>query len=193
MKLYYTPRSHYSRKVRILVDSLALNCDLIDVGNVADLSKDLFGPNPLMKVPTLIDGDCVVFDSDNIAQYLVRQYDSNDRFQVLTSDISVLNARVVMNGIMAADVEIVLAARAGIDAQQPLQLQKMYRTIENGLNWLENNSRIFSTQLSYIDFHLACMWDHLVFYNVVPLKYEALRECVKRVSGLPYVKSTAPI
>jgi len=70
MKLYFTPRSHFSRKVRILLHAWKLEVELIDVGNVGATSSHAFGPNPLMKVPTLLDGGPSIFDSDHIAQYL---------------------------------------------------------------------------------------------------------------------------
>ena len=41
MKLYYTPRSHFARKVRILAAALKLDFELIDVGNVAEYSRDI--------------------------------------------------------------------------------------------------------------------------------------------------------
>jgi glutathione S-transferase len=113
MRLYYTPRSHYSRKVRMLMGGLHLATELVNVGNVAESNSALFGENPLMKVPTLVDGDKTIFDSDNIAQYLVRTYDRKDTFQVLTTKIDELNARSVMNGVMAAEVELIMAERTG--------------------------------------------------------------------------------
>src|SRR5688572_19364517 len=101
MKLYFTPRSHFSRKVRILVDAWKLEVELLDVGNVASMGSEAFGPNPLMKVPTLVDGSSSIIDSDHIAQYLVRRHDPQDAFGVLTNDVELLNARAIMNGVMA--------------------------------------------------------------------------------------------
>src|SRR5690606_23363069 len=109
MQLLYTPRSHFSRKVRILLHAYGLAHKLVDAGRVEARDPSAFGPNPLMKVPTLIDGDAVVMDSDQIAAYLVR-HDPRDRYRVLTTELDALNARAVLNGTMAAEVELLLAA-----------------------------------------------------------------------------------
>ena len=39
MKLYFTPRSHFSRKVRMLLQAWRLEVELIDVGNVVATSS----------------------------------------------------------------------------------------------------------------------------------------------------------
>ena len=192
MKLYYTPRSHFSRKVRILLDALNLDVELIDVGNVADMSTEIYGPNPLMKVPTLIDGKSIVFESDHIAQYLVRQYDKDDQFNVMTCDVAQLNARAVMNGIMSAEVDLVLATRTGIDTEAHLRFNKIRESINNGLDWLELHTEVFPEQPSYLGFHLTCMWDHLVFYELVSLNYPKLSDSVTRLSTFKYVAASIP-
>lgn len=192
MKLYYTPRSHFSRKVRILLDAINVQVDLIDVGNVANALSEAFGPNPLMKVPTLIDGDQIIFESDHIAQYIVRKYDPHDRFRVLTHDVYDLNARAVMNGIMATEVELILAARTGIDTQIHLRYNKMRKLISDGLAWLDARAIPFPGQPSYLTFHLVSMWDHLKLYDSVPLNYPKLNSCVTHFSSLSYVAASLP-
>ncbi len=192
MMLYSTPRSHFSRKVRILLAALNLDVELIDVGNVADISSDIFGSNPLMKVPTLVDKECVVFESDHIAQYLVRQYDKDDQFHVLIHDIEQLNTRTIMNGVMSAEVELILAARTGITTDAHLRFDKIRESIIRGLEWLEYHAEIFQDKPSYLGFHLVSMWDHLTLYDLVPLNYPKLHDCVRRLSVPVYVKMSAP-
>ncbi len=76
MKLLYTKRSPYARKVRVLVLEKGIQLDLIDE-DLANKSKQLLENNPLGKVPTLIlDNGETVFDSVVICQYLD---DLNDR------------------------------------------------------------------------------------------------------------------
>jgi len=146
MRLYYTPRSHYSRKIRMLLGGLHMSAELVNVGNVADSNSTLFGENPLMKVPTLVDGDKTIFDSDHIAQYIVRTYDREVTFQVLTTRIDELNARSVMNGVMAAEVELILAERTGLDTKAFRRFDKMRDTILEGLGWLEKTIDVFPKQ-----------------------------------------------
>lgn len=192
MNLYFTPRSHFSRKVRLLLDALKLEVELIDVGNVADASTVAFGPNPLMKVPTLIDGEHVVFDSDHIAKYIVQRHDPNDRFNVLTDDISSLNARTVMNGVMSAETELILAARTGMDTSAHRRFDKIRESLCHGLDWLEFHADVFPNEPSYLGFHLTAMWDHLALFDLVPLPHEKLRDRVSKLSSLAYVAASAP-
>ena len=66
MKLTYTPKSHFARKVRILLDAWGAAVDLVDVGNVAE-SANIFAGNPLMMVPALTDGEVTVFEPEMTA------------------------------------------------------------------------------------------------------------------------------
>ena len=193
MKLHYTPRSHFARKVRILIDALDLDVELIDAGNVAEGAPEKFGSNPLMKVPTLIDGDRVVFDSDQIASYLVRKFDPSDRFNVLTSDVETLNARAVMNGVMSAEVELVMADRTGIDTKAYSRFDKHRETIKIGLDWLESHAEFSHSTPSYSEFHLVSMWNHLVMMKLLPTDYTRLRNCVEELSTIGYIAQSAPV
>ena len=193
MKLYYTPKSHFARKNRILIDALELDVELHDAGNVADNSVDIFASNPLMKVPTLIDGDHVIFESDLIAQYLVKHSDPSDSFYVLTQDWNTLNARGVMNGVMAAEVELIMAERSGIDTAKYSRFDKLRSTVVLGLEWLEHHADVFDGQPSYCGFHLVCLWDHLVLYQMFELKHPALEKAVSELSAIDFVKNSTPL
>lgn len=191
MKLYCTPRSHFSRKVRLLLDAWGALVEFVDVGNVGDATA--FADNPLMKVPVLLDGDTQVFDSDHIAAYLVRKLDPADRFGVTTLDVSSLNARAVMNGIMAAEVELLLAQRSGIETAELPRFAKLERSMAAGLNWLESHADVFPQAPSYLGFHLVALWDHLLLYGRLPaVEVPRLRARVEALSKLETVRASAP-
>lgn len=189
VKLHYTPRSHFSRKVRILIDAWSLDVELEDVGNVAD--AETFGGHPLMKVPTLVVDGLHLFEADHIARYLSRRYDPDDRFDVLTEDPAQLNARAVLNGIMADEVELILAQRTGLDTMHP-RFAKMRRAIESGMAWLESHADLFLNEPSYAGFHLVCMWDHVELYDVVDRHHPRLEERVRRLSAIDFVAASKP-
>ena len=191
LQLVYTPRSHYSRKVRLLLDALGIAFELVDAVDASARDPAAFGPNPLMKVPTLLDGGRPVFESDHIAAHVVRTRDPADRFGVLTTDLDALNARAVMNGAMAAEVELVLGARSGLDTTQP-RFDKMRAVIVASLGWLERHDGVFGNAPDYLGFHLVALWDHLALYGLVPLDCPRLRGHVERLSALPYVAASRP-
>ncbi|MEO1658775.1 MAG: glutathione S-transferase family protein [Pseudomonadota bacterium] len=163
--LVATPRSHFSRKVRLLMDHLEIDYTLEDIGNVADTGLKLFGGNPTLSVPTLIDGGRSIFDSDHIAAHLVRTYDQHDRFGVLTDDPDVLNTRAVMNSMMSSEVKLILAERTGLATEGHAFFEKAKDVIRDSLSWLEAHADLFSGDLSYAHFHLVSMWDHLVLFG----------------------------
>jgi glutathione S-transferase len=194
MKLHYTPKSHFARKDRILIDALGLDVELIDAGNVAVTDQAQFAGNPLMKVPTLItDQGQVVFESDPIAEYLVRTFDPEDRFAVLTTDLDTRNARSVMNGVMAADVELVMAERTGIDAGKYQRYDKFLSTIHQGLGWLQQRPELFTGATDYSAFHLVSLWDHLLLYDLFELSYPQLESWVKQHSAADFVSRSTPL
>lgn len=193
MQLSYTPTSHFARKVRIL--AAAMNCPLalVNAGIATSADPAAFAGNPLLRVPTLIDGDTRVFDSDAICAYLVRQYDPTDRFGVLDADILRINARTVMNGIMSAEVELVIASRHGLNTDNYARLNKLKIVIESGLAWLEQRYHLFTDPPDCLGFHLVSMWDHLAYYGNLPQQsYRELQRRVKQLSEFRYITATNP-
>ena len=192
MKLYYTPRSHFARKVRLLADALAIGIELVDVGNVADADPEIFANNPLMRVPTLLDGEKWIIDSDHIAHYLVTHYDPGDKFSVLTDDVNTLNLRAIMNGIMSSEVEILLAKRTGTDVTMHKRFDKHAYAIDKGLDWLEANVSMIPKEPCYTAFHLLSLWDHLEFCDLKRHDHPRLKKRISRFTDLPYVLKSRP-
>lgn len=188
--MFYTPRSHFSRKVRLVLDGLGVDCDLLDVGNVAE--SEIFGSNPLMKVPALVDGELTIFDSDHIAQYVVGKFDPEDRFDVMTPDVHFLNARAVLNGAMSAEVEWIMAERTGIATAGLPRFQKIRTSIEQALAWLEERAELFPAEPSYLGFHLVSLIDHLVLYDMLPVNHPRLQAVAARLSEVDWIAASAP-
>jgi glutathione S-transferase len=176
-----------------LASAYGIDLELVNIGNVGDASPKAFGPNPLMKVPTLIHGSKVVFESDHIASYLTLSYHPQDTFDVLQPELPALNSRAVMNGIMSSQVELVLAQRGGIDIEVQPRFQKLKASIAQSLQWLDNNANAFREAPTYAGFHLVCMWDLLKLYETLPLEnLPRLEQVHSRISVLPYVSESAP-
>ncbi len=74
MKLHWSPKSPYVRKVMICIDELGIKNDVELVRSVAAMLKpnpDIMVDNPLSKIPTLVTGDGLpLFDSSVICEYL---------------------------------------------------------------------------------------------------------------------------
>ncbi|HEX6995266.1 MAG TPA: glutathione S-transferase [Gammaproteobacteria bacterium] len=193
MRLYATPLSHYSRKVRLLLDHYRLEYELLSPGDVSGSDASRFGNNPVMKVPVLEDGGTWLVESDHIAQYVVRKVDPLDRYRVLASDPETLNLRAVMNAIMQEEVKLILAARTGIDTAAFPFFRKARLAIENGLDWLEARAERFdAASPGYAEFHLVSLVDHLDHHGLLPREHSRLREIVGRVSASETVAQSSP-
>lgn len=192
--LHATPLSHFSRKVRILLDLYGLPYRLKDVGSVAGISLESFADNPLMKIPTYVDGDDWLIDSDHIAGYIVRKNDPTDRYEVQTVDNKNLNVRAVLNGVMQEEVKVILAARTGVPIENYKFFDKSKVAMAQGLKWLEEKSEIFRpNKPTYREFHLICLWEHLQYYDLIPSEYPNLKLIVDSVGADPVVRKSSPL
>ena len=196
--LYLTPLSHFSRKVRIVMEELGLACELRYVPNLLSADPADFGGNPILRVPVLIDGDVRVVESDSIVRHLLETRDAgHDRFGFFSLDVEQRNAHAFLSAVMLAEVDILLAGRAGLDSgPEAPYFDRAHRVIHDSLAWVEaNGSRIWpDLGLSWLDIVLICAWDHLGHSRMEPdgLDLTWIRSRVARFADRPSVRATAP-
>jgi glutathione S-transferase len=72
MKLYFHPASLFARKPRIAAEMLGVDLEtqMVDIFAGEGQSPDFLLLNPQGKVPTLVDGDFFLWESNAIVQYL---------------------------------------------------------------------------------------------------------------------------
>lgn len=196
IRLYGTPLSHFTRKVRIVLMELELNFEFINVGNVGDNSPQIFSNNPLMRVPIFEDQSHKVFESDNIAFYIATTYDPQDRFRICNNDPLTLNTLAVISGVMEAEVRLILAQRGGMkNIYQHHFFQKSKNVIINGLKWLSQQNKLLDQEnLYYEQISCVCMWDHLQCYQLVDLTpYEPLHKLSEKWNKRNSFITTNPV
>lgn len=159
-KLYGTPRSHFTRIVRVVAHELSLPLAWVDVGNVG--AAEAFGGNPLMQVPALDDDGHTIWGSDNVCRYLVER-ERKDPVGVTALDWRGRNLLSVIHGVMAAEVRLVLAERAGLSTDGEF-FAKSRQTIRDGVAFVDTNLRD-DGPLSYLQICAISMWDHLLLYD----------------------------
>lgn len=194
MKLYATPLSHFSRKIRILLDLYKIAYEFVDIKSVIQTDKSVFANNPLMKVPVLIDETNWLIDSDHIAKYVVEKFDPADQFRVNSSTLHELNTRAILNTIMSEEVKLILSRRTGLPTDDYVFFDKCKLTIKNGLDWLESNyPTLHGKSPGYLEFHLTCLLEHLAYYELVPLNYPNLAKIVDACSANNIISSSSPL
>jgi glutathione S-transferase len=196
-QLYGTPVSHFTRKIRILLAELGVAFDFVRASSVLGTSPSPYGNNPLLRVPTLVDGAETVFDSDHIARYLVGKHDAEDRFRVRSERASDLNRLAVVTGIMNDEVVLILAKRGGLaDVDGVAYFRKLRAAIDAGLAWLDGDGALETgaADFTYIDIATVCMWQHLRHYALVPDldRHARLAARVARFADRPSVAGTTP-
>ncbi len=81
MTFFSDPVSHYSHRVRIVLAEKQVTVDLIDVDG-DNLPEDLVDLNPYNSLPTLVDRDLVLYESDIIMEYLDERFPHPPLFPV---------------------------------------------------------------------------------------------------------------
>ncbi|HEU4733493.1 MAG TPA: glutathione S-transferase family protein [Kofleriaceae bacterium] len=195
LQLIGTPLSHFTRKVRILLAELGIEVELVRPPGVLASAPETYGGNPLMRVPTLVDGELTLIESDHIARYLVRKHDPDDRLGVRSDEVRDLNRRAVVNGVMANEVVLILARRGGLtDIDGVAYFRKLAAAIDHGLAWLDQEVEVDAARFDYGDIATICMWQHLLHYQLRPDldRYRRIAARVARFAERPSVASTTP-
>lgn len=188
-----TPLSHFTRKVRLLLAELGVahEWDSLRARSVLSANLATYAGNPLRRVPTMILGDDIVVDSDHIARVVVERFDPADRLGVTSGRIPDLNRLAAINGVMANEVTLLLAARAGTDLATVPYFGKLRAALEDGLAHLDATTAE-GGDFDYRDVAMVSMWQHLEHYRFLPLPYPRLAARVARFADRPSVASTAP-
>ena len=194
MQLHGTPLSHFTRKIRILAAELAIPLELVPTQSVMATSPAAYGDNPLMRIPTLVDGETTLIESDHIARYLVGRFDAADRLGVRSERVDDLNRLAVTTGVMANEVVLILAKRGGLeDIESVVYFQKLMAAIDGGLAWLDPRVEPDAPGFDYRDIALVCMWQHLAHYQLRPLDpYTRIAARIARLAGRPSVAPSTP-
>jgi glutathione S-transferase len=194
VQLYGTPASHFTRKLRILLAELDVPFEFVRTPSVLAPTADAYGNNPLMRVPTLVDGDLTLIESDHIARYVVDKHDPNDRFGVLSVEPRTLNRIAITNGIMANEVVLILAKRGGLEAIDGVAyFRKLRSTIDDGLAWLDGNVDVEEPGLDYADMVMISMWQHALHYGFASAdRHGRIAARVAQFSERRSVASTTP-
>ena len=166
MELFYTKRSPYARKVRILIIEKKIGLDLIE----EDLTKktnQLLQANPLGKIPALVlDNGETFVDSPVICKYL----DSLNDNPVLIprsglEHFRALHLEAIADGLMDVSVGLYMEKIRHPKDFNEAFIQAQQKTIEQTLSLIEKNTALYkelsiaaiatAAAIGYLNFRLG--------------------------------------
>lgn len=139
----------------------------------------VYGDNPALKVPVLVDTNGPLFGTENICRELARRSGRRDR-AVLRGDVAdrlVANAEELVTHVMQTDVILVIQATGGSTGgtATAAPASKARRSLENALAFLDAHVERLTAALppdrlvSFCETALFCMFTHLPWRKVMPV------------------------
>ncbi len=203
MQLYGTPPSHFTRKVRVLLQELGLPYEFVKFEKLMEVGVENYASNPLHLFPVLVDGGTRLFDSDAICEYLIERYGKqkgwDDFFPSAENRTRDRQRLIVMNGGMSAGVSVVRARRSGIeDWTKYAYLRQEMEAIGSALRWLESdlgaNRSYYPGRFTILDIALQSFVEWAQFREMHSdwASLPNLTQFVRAHSSRPSLKSTHP-
>lgn len=173
MKVYGTYPSHFTRKVRIVLQELQIPYEFSVLTDLMAVQPKQFANNPLLQLPTLEDGTRTLIESDLICEYLIEKYGRGQLRVYPEGDIVEHKQRLaIMNGGMDSGVKIIRGQRNGISPDYPFFQQEQAALVAS-LAWLEKDlgqQKFYgkSNELSLLELNLFCFLEWALFRKMVP-------------------------
>ncbi|HEY8278843.1 MAG TPA: glutathione S-transferase family protein [Bdellovibrionota bacterium] len=172
MRLYGTPPSHFTRKVRIVLQELGLPYEFVRFTDLLAVGPDNFAHNPLHHFPVLEHEGLRLIESDLICQYLIKTYGRGKELSSLfpsaeneTRDGQTL---AMINGGMAAGVVLLRAQRSGLKNLDSVPFFQQERAgLDGSQRWLEQDlagrTTYYPGRFTYLDVALLCFLEWAAF------------------------------
>ena len=167
LKLFYSDRSPYVRKVMVTLHEVNLfeNVEIVGVRtNPLGVVEDLVDVSPLGKIPTLVLPDGTnIFDSRVICSYLNSIGKSDLYLAKENLKWSIKTAEANFDGILDAALLMVYEHRYRQDIYQNAEwLENLWKKIERTLDFYNNSSsKILSGSLNMGQISLGCALGYL--------------------------------
>ena len=201
LKLFYSDRSPYVRKVMVTLHEVNLfeNVEIVSVRtNPLGVVEDLVDVSPLGKIPTLVLPDgTTIFDSRVICSYLNFIGKSDLYLAQENLKWSIKTAEANFDGILDAALLMVYEHRYRQDIYQSAEwLENLWKKIERTLDFYNNSSsKILSGSLNMGQISLGCALGYLDYRHNTRnwrAKNQYLRDWFAEFSERLSMKNTIP-
>ncbi len=207
LNFYYTLRSPYARKVRILLAEMGTPHLPVEISPGSMESGSLFGEDyeaqlPSMRVPSIKDGDEIIFESNLVIAYLLEKYPmakpNVERPPMATEmvrsshkwqDEMVLST---IETLLNSSINITFMKRFGVDIDEVPYLRREQARCQSCLDWLEaraTSEGFVPGVFSIADLNLVCALQWFDERDVIPWwGRHRLETIVARYQNRPSVK-----
>lgn len=203
MKLFGTYPSHFTRKVRVVLQELGLEYQFNVLPSLGEIGVEHFANNPLLQLPTLVHGEREIIESDIICRYLLENFGQKSpelRFLPSSGDKYAHEKRLaVMNGGMAAGVKIIRGKRSNIpNFMEFLLFRQEAAALQSSLKWLDadlgHRTCYQAGEFTLLDITLVSFADWAVFREMIPslAAFPNLQRFVEANRGRLSLASTHP-
>ena len=191
--LFNGPNSPFGRKTKItsLVQEISLEEKIIKIQEAEFLDKH----NPLRKIPTLLVGDSVIIDSDNICFYLDSISNKKTLFPK-DSYFKILSIVSVANGLMESVLQRQMEIIRPNNEQSKNFINKQEIRIKRTIKWLEDNWKNYNEDYLTMDqVTIACSLEYtnFRFNNQWEKKSPHLINWLNNFRTKDFMKSTIPV
>jgi glutathione S-transferase len=165
MRLYYSASSPFARKVRIAAREKGLAGSIMEVEcNPFRNPPELCAVNKLAKVPTLVAGDMVLYDSPVICEYLDSRKDGHRLIPMAGGDRwRVLCAQALADGCMELAVQLTIERRRPEGEQSPSAQARWRNQIAGAVEMMDEQLGDLSAILNLGHIAFACALGYLDF------------------------------
>ena len=191
--LFNGPNSPFGRKTKItsLVQEISLEEKIIKIQEAEFLDKH----NPLRKIPTLLVGDSVIIDSDNICFYLDSISNKKTIFPK-DSYFKILSMVSVANGLMESVLQRQMEIIRPNNEQSKNFINKQEIRIKRTIKWLEDNWKNYNEDYLTMDqITIACSLEYtnFRFNNQWEKNSPYLINWLNNFRTKDFMKSTIPV
>jgi glutathione S-transferase len=194
MKLFYTKRSPYARKARIVALEKRIPIDFIEE-DLTNKSIRLIEANPLGKIPTLItDKGETISDSPVICEYL-DGLKARPRLipRAVKERFKILHHQAIADGMMDISVAAYLEKIRHPERFNEQFIQNQEETLRRCLQFLENHIKTFrKLSLGTIAVAVAMGYINFRLPHVGPRPTSPLGKWFAEFSQRPSMQATSP-
>lgn len=167
MKLFGTPPSHFTRKVRLVLQELQIPYEFVILDKILETGSEKFADNPLHQYPVLEHNGERIIESDLICQYLIQNFGAkNPKLTFIPAGAKYwqdAKRLAIINGAMASGVKLIRGQRSNIPNLMTYTLFQQERaSLDAALEWLENDcpKESFHPALTtMLDISLFCLYE----------------------------------